>query len=291
MKEVPVKFGRSSSLLGVVSEPETAVRSVCCILVTAGLTLRSGPFRLYTTLARRLAQQGVLVLRFDLDSIGDSGACYSDYSLNERTPLELQAAVDFMHQQYGINQVVMGGLCSGAEAAFRYAEADRRVMGVLMYDPFAHPASGHRWRVQRHRLYRRMLRFLGLFEPIRYANGTGPNGSLVQYQYMSYDESKRILANLIKRQVYLHFVYTGAVHEVFNHPKQLKKAFPELVDAEYSQVDFLADISHTPVFASQLENMTEVVATKLVRFLDGLDPEPEALSVHVDGVTTSLSSS
>jgi pimeloyl-ACP methyl ester carboxylesterase len=282
MAEVPVKFGRESSLLGVVSEPIGGARPVCCILITAGLTLRSGPFRLYTTLARKLAQAGILALRFDLDSIGDSGSCYSDLTLDERTPLEIKAAVNFMSQQYGVEQFIMCGLCSGAEAGLRYAQADRRVMGVVMYDPFAHPAPGHRWRVQRHRLYRRALRFLGLYKPINYAGGPGLDGGLVQYQYMDYHESQKILMDLVERQVYLHFVYTGAVQEVFNHPKQLAKVFPCLDSNQRTQVDVLADVSHTPVFASQVEKMTEVVLAKLVRDLnkqENLEPEAPAVGV------------
>jgi len=269
MKEVPVQFGKSSSLLGIVSEPDEAARAVCCILITAGLTLRMGPFRLYTAMARTLAKAGVTTLRFDLDSIGDSGACYSAYPLNQRTMLEIRDVVDFMQARYGIGIVVVCGLCSGAEAAFRYAEQDQRVMGVAMFDPFSHPAPGNKWRFHVYRIYRRLLRALGLFEPVKYAaTGDQAGSGLVQYQYMSYPESHRILSELVERKAYVHFVYTGAIRETFNHPNQLRKVFPDLVQGERIQVDWLPDVNHTPVFARQLEKMTAVVIDKLLAFLD-----------------------
>ena len=57
---------------GLVSLPPGGRSSVAVVLLNAGLIHRSGPFRLYTRLARKLAKSGYIVLRFDLPGIGDA---------------------------------------------------------------------------------------------------------------------------------------------------------------------------------------------------------------------------
>ncbi len=47
-------------------------RAALCVLVNAGMVAKSGPWRLYVEVARRLAHAGVATLRFDLGGIGDS---------------------------------------------------------------------------------------------------------------------------------------------------------------------------------------------------------------------------
>ena len=142
-RERDLRFGEHRHLSGIITEPRGSARGTC-VLVTAGLTPRFGPFRLYAQLARRLASEGFLVLRFDLGGIGDSRQAYASLPLRRRTELELRAAVD---QSYaGAGPLILGGLCSGAEDSVRYAALDARVTGLALIDPFGYPTLGWRWR-------------------------------------------------------------------------------------------------------------------------------------------------
>ena len=40
---------------------------------------------------------------------------------------------------------------------------------------------------------------------------------LIDYQYMTHDESRRILKTLLERNIWLHFIYTGGMRSRFNH--------------------------------------------------------------------------
>ena len=62
------------------------------ILVSAGLLSKAGPYRLYATLARKLAKEGFLVLRFDLGGIGDSQSAPGSAPLRVRTEEEIVSA-------------------------------------------------------------------------------------------------------------------------------------------------------------------------------------------------------
>src|SRR5690606_5770247 len=75
MNERALRFGDGERLGGVLALPDEtlAADAPCIILLTAGLLHRPGPYRAYVDLARRLADAGYPVLRFDLSGIGESG--------------------------------------------------------------------------------------------------------------------------------------------------------------------------------------------------------------------------
>src|SRR5262245_42062453 len=131
MRESAVRFGPSQQLAGIVTEGEGPTKRPPLVLVTAGLVPKAGPHRLYAELARRVAKDGTATLRFDLGGIGDSGQPHAGRPLAVRTALEIRAAVELIAGS-GSGEVVLAGLCSGGEDAFRYAEGDPRVRGVLM---------------------------------------------------------------------------------------------------------------------------------------------------------------
>src|SRR4029077_4111930 len=72
MKEYSCRFGNAQHLVGIITAPDPPPRRLAFVLVTAGVTPKSGPFRLYAELARRVARDGFLAFRFDLGGIGDS---------------------------------------------------------------------------------------------------------------------------------------------------------------------------------------------------------------------------
>ena len=55
MKESCCQFGPLGQLAGILTEPDAPAPRVALVLVSAGLSPKCGPFRLYAELARRLA--------------------------------------------------------------------------------------------------------------------------------------------------------------------------------------------------------------------------------------------
>ncbi len=198
MNESACQFGEGNRLAGIVIEPPSAHPEVACVIVTAGLAPKFGPFRLYAALARRLAQAGFTTLRFDLGGVGDSAPGRAGATLTERTDEEIRAALDHVTRIYHIQKILLCGSCSGAENAFRYAAQDERVVGVAMIDPFGYRTAGlglaqfPASRGAPHAAGARTLRALAL----QFGGGTGAgrdHARLVQYQYLQVEESERIL--------------------------------------------------------------------------------------------------
>lgn len=135
MKERVLTFGDDQSLVGILTEPDDdgarpEVPGV--VLINAGLVHRVGPNRLYTKVARRLADAGHPVLRFDLSGIGDSPARIDAMGFQQGAIDETVAAMRALGQHAGVDQFVLAGICSGADIAFLTACESQDVVGAVL---------------------------------------------------------------------------------------------------------------------------------------------------------------
>ena len=122
-------------------------RARTIVLLNAGALHRTGPNRLYVTLAREWAALGYRVLRIDVSGTGDSevlptstiGDPYSDAHPDDvaRVVALLRAETPQMH-------LTLAGLCSGAYLSFTAARMGVPVERILMINPLTfywHPGD------------------------------------------------------------------------------------------------------------------------------------------------------
>ncbi len=261
IRERTCRFGEHGRLAGIVTEPAESPRGAA-VIVKAGLSPKFGPFRLYTQLARRLAADGQLVLRFDLGGIGESRPSSGALPLKQRTEMEIRAAVDHVCELGVPGELAIGGLCSGAEDAFRYAEIDPRVTAVFMIDPFGFRTFGWLWRNYAIRGVRRGLALAGLVPANREDDTVG--STLIHYEQMDYAECTRIIRALIARGVRMHFVYTSGMRESFNHRRQFDAMFRS-VDFRRTppSVDYFPQLRHTQALEGDRQLIVESIARSL----------------------------
>ncbi|MFI5349111.1 MAG: hypothetical protein ACHQ2Z_06180 [Elusimicrobiota bacterium] len=257
IKESACRFGAHRQLAGVLTEPSGDAPRRAFVLVSAGLTPKFGPFRLYAELARRLASEGLLALRFDLGGIGDSGQEFANHTLRERTELEIRAALDHLTEHYQLDGVILAGLCSGAEDSFRYAALDPRVSGLMLMDPFGYKTLGWRTLDMLVRIGRFTLGMLGRLPP------AGDGTALIDYKHMDHDEASRILRSLILRKVAMHFVYTGGMHESFNHKGQLRAMFEGIDFEGLLALDYFPQFRHTQALEADRRALIDAIARNL----------------------------
>ncbi|MEO6574351.1 MAG: hypothetical protein ABIP89_10955 [Polyangiaceae bacterium] len=270
MKETCCRFGEHGQLAGIITHPTGADRRVACVLVNAGLVPKQGPYRLYTDLARHLAAQGILTLRFDLGGIGDSRQDYPSEPLKVRTEIEIASALDYLTKEYELGGIVLGGLCSGAEDALRYAEGDPRVTSIVLIDPFSYRTSGWSWRHLAFRARRRALRSLGIYQPFVHRadadqSGAATGKSFVDYKYIAHPEASRLLRKMISRRVRMHFLYTGGVRETFNYEGQLAAMFSDIDFEGMVTVDYFPRTEHTQVLEEDRRELVTAIGRRLAR--------------------------
>ena len=133
-------------MMGILASPADAPRRMgpLVALQNVGANHHIGANRIYVELARRWAALGFSVLRYDLTGIGDTQAragqrendVYSDTSISDA-----RRAVRWAMDLQGTDQVVLGGICSGAYVSFYAALREPRVRGVMLINPLT-----FRWR-------------------------------------------------------------------------------------------------------------------------------------------------
>ena len=164
-------------LVGVFALPErSAPRGV--LIVVGGPQYRAGSHRQFTRLARYLAQRGIVSLRFDYRGMGDSSGAARTF---EHAAEDIRAAVDRLVERLPApREVVIWGLCDAASAALMYAQADPRVSGLILVNPWVRTEAGLARAQLRHYYGARLLQasfwqklVQGEFKPARAARSFG----------------------------------------------------------------------------------------------------------------------
>lgn len=237
--------GFDDGLVGVLTRPlGRSPRGTALVLLNAGLVHRMGPFRLYVQMARRLAAQGHVVLRFDQSGLGDSRL--ASRASDSRKLDEVSAAMDLVSRETGVRRFVLGGLCSGADDAFNLAPLDPRVAGLLLMDGVGYATRGHRVRHYLPRLLNpvRLSRYLGR----RLASG--PRGEVEVgnddlRDFPSREEATRRLRSLDERGVHALLLYTGGVAAYHNHRRQARECFGDVMRSPRMATEYWPECDHT----------------------------------------------
>ncbi|GLQ46130.1 hypothetical protein GCM10007862_11810 [Dyella lipolytica] len=224
------------------------------VLLNPGVIPRSGPFRLHVRLARRLAKAGIATFRFDLPGIGDATP--------DTTVTRMQAvtmALDAVQRHTGVNTFVMGGLCLGADLAWKAALQDPRIVGMLQIDGFARIdywyyqawAKDHfRWPPVRAlaaiaRLAIRRLRPVEEFGREWPARG----------------EERVQLRAMLDRGVKVFALYTGGIAAYFRDPRQFASTYANAADDPQMRFEFWPDCDHVFFAESDRVRLIDAVST------------------------------
>lgn len=137
--EIAVHFECGGARLqGVVAVPARS-RETGVVVVVGGPQYRAGSHRQFVLLARRLADAGWPVLRFDTRGMGDSSGDLVDF---ESSGPDIAAAIAALRKaQPNLERVVLWGLCDAASAALMEAAALPSVAGLVLLNPWSRHAG------------------------------------------------------------------------------------------------------------------------------------------------------
>lgn len=259
MREKAVRFGKTKSLVGIVTEASNGAGrdgGPAVIMLNSGILHHVGASRLHVTLARALAPAGYTVMRFDHSGIGDSDARREILPFEKSAVLDVQEAMDYLTATRGAREFVLMGLCSGADMSFKVAGADLRVVGMMQLDAWAYRTLGY-WlhhygkRVLRVTVWKRWLlkklarvvgRSVGPTVPAR------PGADAVTPEYRRVFPPRELVATeletLLQRGVRFLNVFSGGQEEHFNHLGQYRAAFRSVDFRDQVRVEYLADADH-----------------------------------------------
>ena len=144
MRERALLFGEAKSLAGVITEPASPPDPgrPALVLLDAGVLHHVGPNRVHVRLARELAGDGFLSMRFDFSGLGDSRPRREAVPFAESVVVETRQAMDVLAAR-GARSFLLFGICSGADAALRMALEDARVTGAALVEPYLVEGPGY----------------------------------------------------------------------------------------------------------------------------------------------------
>ncbi len=269
MNEIACQFGEQGRLNGIVTQSSKSNEvPIVLILISAGLTAKTGPFRLHTQLAREASKQGLTTMRFDLGGIGNSEEIYLSYPLKLRTELDIKQAIDYMETTYKASRFILGGLCSGAEDSLNYAYTDSRVAGVFLID--GHAYRTNRWWLRNIfstrlalLMAKMILKSLTLrnkqSNSIKEPGLEGDSSGLIDYQQMSLEESSEILRVLTVRNTKLLYIYTLGLSDRINHRNQFYQMFPDIDFKDLVTLCYLPHMGHIQIFEQDRIEMVKII--------------------------------
>ncbi len=282
MREKIARFGDGQRLVGILSEPTAeAADRPAVIIVNAGIVHRVGPNRLHVRLARRLAQAGFVVLRFDLSGLGDSAPREDGLPYHRSRVGETVEAMDHVAALRGIDRFVILGLCSGADHAFRVACADPRVAGAAMIDGYAYASAEFERTQQSKRRAQALRRVLTPDLWWRLVTGRHPvwklagkailrvlgspgNAGSGDVERFVIDLPPKALAverteELRSRGVHLLFIYTARLSKMYRAQADAADAYPRTDSAGVVRVSCLDGADHTFTLLSHQQRLIAVV--------------------------------
>ena len=270
MKEKVVTFGEGNQLVGIITEPEEHVKKEGVpgiLILNSGMHHHVGPFRLNVVTARRLADRGYTVLRFDVSGMGDSLSRKDSEYDADRTIVDIRFAMDEMSRRKGINEFVLMGLCTGANNAHRAAVADNRVKGGIFLSGYAYPTwyfyirrygpialSPRRAMLVVRNLGRRLF---GKSEAGSKRAGT--EGGFHWWVLPPKDQTRQDLATLVDRGVNLLYIYSEAERRRYNYSKQMEHAFPSIDFRGLLKIQINRDAHHAYLMANDRDGLISQV--------------------------------
>lgn len=125
----------------IVSEPSGPPRGALALLQGGGAPCRAGVNATWARLARRLADQGIAVLRFDFIAEGDSTMVGEDiprevgWRQNANLTI-LRELAPWFRERTGVDDLLLAGSCHGGRIALELAAEDSQVKGSFLIVPY-----------------------------------------------------------------------------------------------------------------------------------------------------------
>lgn len=156
MSESAIRFDcEGTPLVGILHRPPVASRRGVLIVVGGGPQYRVGGHRQLVLWARRLAEEGTAVLRFDYRGMGDS---YGEFRGFGDIDQDIRSALDrFCVEIPELSELVLWGECDAATAIVTYAYRDPRVKGIVLLNPYARTEAGQARTLLRHYYLSRLM--------------------------------------------------------------------------------------------------------------------------------------
>jgi len=174
--EYPITFNcEKEQLIGLIHQPAQSSKIGVIIVVAGGPQYRVGAHRQFVLLARKLARNGILTMRFDMRGMGDSSGEYLGFQYSKP---DINSAINalFIHEP-DVQEIILLGECESASGILFYAYTDNRVKNIVLINPWVRTKGGQAQTFLKHYYFKRIFEadfwkkaLKGQFNPIKSIN-------------------------------------------------------------------------------------------------------------------------
>jgi len=140
--EDAVRLGGDAAIFTIVTrQSSTDAHAPMVVLLNSGSVHHIGPNRVYVTLARLLAQRGLVVARIDLPGLGDSpphAGAVGNLPYSPSALADIQLALPELQQRYGATELHLCGICSGAYHALKSSLDGAALRSAVVINPLTY---------------------------------------------------------------------------------------------------------------------------------------------------------
>lgn len=133
---LPLRTGTLALSIDVAAQQgERTLRRGVLLLPTIGL--RSGPHDIYTHFSHQLAASGLVCLRFDYSSCGDSLPAINQPWQIQVLRDEAESTIRFFCEQFALDELILLGFCTGGEIALSVSQSIPQVVACVLWSTAA----------------------------------------------------------------------------------------------------------------------------------------------------------
>jgi len=255
MREQALRFGSSSRLVGILSEPDPNLKLASgpgVLMWNVGIHHHIGPNRIFVDLARAMAGCGFTCLRFDVSGLGDSEAGGIEAASDkERAAGDIRAAMQVITERTRIAQFLLIAFCSGTDAAHALTTSDPRVVGVVYIEGYNYKTPGFYARYLKRYIdaarWERLLKFrFPQFLPPEMRElvaTTGSSAPVFAREYVGLEQFRQDMRSMVSRGTKFLFLYAGR-DGTYAYRAQLQDAIADLEVSHALDVERYSEADH-----------------------------------------------
>lgn len=282
MNEVAIQFGPGGRLIGILTtsgnKRSEMVGSPVFVFLNAGFLHRPGPHRLHVRLARGLAEDGFSSFRVDLGGFGDSLA-EPDLEYQQSVTTDFDDISQVLESELGSVEIVIVGLCSGADNAVRLTSADSRVTGMVLLDPVCEKDDGFAVRARswrRKTVLRKALNLTRYGPWLKRKLSRWSGGEQAGQKSMDYlslrdlpkaAQMKAAFSAIHERNGQVLSIFTAYAMNYYNEVGQLGRVLDVSDYGTFCKEVFWPHVHHTYPFESDRQKLIEEVRAWAVRLV------------------------
>lgn len=266
MKQKAVRFGRHQEMTGILAtnDKQDGPCKLAFLTWNTGISHKMGPNRVAVELSHTLTRIGLPVFRFDLTGRGDSLPRKGEMA---SAVLDVREAMNYLQKEWGFEEFILHGNCSGAIDAHYVAQTDARVVGLSMVDTYSYRVGAYYKNYILKRLKSRAY-WERLFKKIfSQQGGIDVQDAKDQFwvPFPPLDRIRTDFRGFVARKMPCLVIFTSGYDHLYNYENQFRDMLKGVDTSEILTLEHHTEADHLYTFLDQRSRLMDSISAWVLR--------------------------